>query len=62
LREKNPLLGLYYSIGTSDLYPHKYQDFSSTGAGNLSAFDTAVNPATTADAYASISDDTTARN
>jgi len=36
-------VGLYYATGTTDMYPHKYQDFSSPGSTNLSNLDDALN-------------------
>jgi len=30
-------------MGTSDMYPHKYQDFSSANSANLTAIDALIN-------------------
>ena len=63
LRDKNPHVGLYYAIGTSDMYPHKYQDFQSSGSGsydNLTNLDADINPDTSG--YTSFAGNNAARD
>jgi hypothetical protein len=66
LREKNPLKGIYYSLGQNDLYPSNLEYFDEVDTeGKLSSLDAAINPTTDgaeeADTYSSISNDLDAR-
>jgi hypothetical protein len=62
IREKNPVLGIYNAIGPFDLYPPNYQVLSSSGNSKLSDLDSSINPATTAESYTAISDQSSIRD
>lgn len=69
LREKNPLKGIYYSLGSNDLYPPNLQYFNELDSElKLSTLDETINPTaeipeeeSIMDNYSSISDDVDAR-
>ena len=66
IREKNPLKGIYYSLGSNDLYPPNLQFFNEVDAElKLSSLDLAINPTTEGaeemDLYSSLSNDVPAR-
>lgn len=56
LREKNPVIGIYNTIGPTDLFPPNYQLLTGSGNPVLSALNTAINPSTNAASYTSNSD------